>query len=105
MPSARIWTEAEDNLLREIAGKLQADRVALKIGCCRDTVIQRERVLGIVRCMRAPAAPPKVRPTQSKSYATMAYTRDDSPLRAGHPETWGAINRGTILEGEPWPQE
>ena len=25
------------------------------------------------------------------------------PLPAGHPESWGAITRGTVLDGIPWP--
>ena len=25
------------------------------------------------------------------------------PLPAGHPVSWGAITRGTVLDGVPWP--
>jgi hypothetical protein len=25
------------------------------------------------------------------------------PLPAGHPVSWGALTRGTVLDGEAWP--
>jgi hypothetical protein len=103
MPAARNWTEAEDNHLREIAGKVPAERLGMKFGCCRQTVIERERLLGIVRCVRRPKGHAEVKRTRSKYYEAMNYVRDEFPLRAGHPETWNLINRGTVLDGMPWP--
>jgi len=104
MPAPRKWTEAEDNLLRSIAGKIPAERVAMKIGCSRDSVLCRERLLGVVRCVRRPKGHPEVRRTRSKYYEATSCVRDEFPLPPGHPETWNLINRGTVLEGTPWPK-
>ena len=98
MPPARIWTEAEDARLREIGGTMTAQRIAAEIGCCRQALIERERLLGIQRCVIKPRGQGP-RPSRAKSYAPApAITRDWFPLPAGHDVTWTAISR------EPWPK-
>lgn len=101
MPAARIWTQDEIDHLRKSDGKVSSDRMALKFGCCRWTVLQKERELGIVR---PPRKIHEVRPSRSKYQAASPFPRDDLPLPAGHPATWGLLLSLTpSLEGVAWP--
>ena len=98
MPAARIWSEADDNYLREVNGSIPLRQIAEQMGCGPTTVNERERHLGIKRGDQKPPAPQE-RPTRSKYYAGLPYVRDEFPLPAGHPASWTAIS------DEPWPYE
>jgi hypothetical protein len=66
------------------------DAIATTLGLTRWTTIERGRRLGARRLLpmmpQAPAEDPN-RP----------------PLPAGHPQTWGLLTRGTLLDGAPYP--
>ena len=96
MPAARIWSEADDNYLREMNGSIPLRQIAERMGCGRQSIHERERRLGIKRGDQKPPAPQE-RPTRSKYYAGLPYVRDEFPLPAGHPASWTAISN------EPWP--
>lgn len=101
MPAKRIWTDAEVLRLREVNGTISSDVLAREIGCCRWVILQKERVIGIVRPERKRADKP--RPSRSLYYATTPFPRDENPLPAGHPETWQLLMRNTpCLDGAPF---
>jgi hypothetical protein len=91
MPACKTWTAARDAQLRDLreAG-LTWDRVAAAMGLGRNSVLERARKIG-VRMWRQ-AAP-----------AAEVEARDRPPRQAGHPQTWGMITAGTVLEGERYP--
>jgi hypothetical protein len=66
------------------------DGIAQYMGLGRNTVLERGRKIG-ARALR-PAQPRPV------------LEHRDRPARpAGHPETWGLITSGTVLDGEAYP--
>lgn len=86
-----VWTPDMDRRLMSLreAGRTW-NETALDMGLGRNTVLERGRKIG-ARKLGA------VRP--------VAVT-EDADRRArppGHPETWGLINTGTVLEGAPYP--
>lgn len=85
------WTEALDAQLKALrAAGLTWDRVAAEMGFGRNTVLERGRRIGARKQVVQPifvASEPADRP----------------PRQAGHPATWGLINKGTVLENEPYP--
>jgi hypothetical protein len=89
MPRKLVWTEGQDTQIRRLRTEgAPWDLIGLALGLARWTIIDRARVLGVER-------PP----------ANAVAALDDSarePLPAGHAESWGAINRGTSLEGVPF---
>ncbi len=91
MPPKLLWTEARDTQIRRLrASGATWDVIAHALLLSRFTVIERGRRIGAHRPRLQTLAPPADDP-------------DRPPLPAGHPRTWGPINRGTTLEGTPYP--
>jgi hypothetical protein len=89
MPRKSVWTEGQDTQIRRLRTEGASwDLIALALGLARWTVIERARVIGAERRPANAIA----KPDES--------ARD--PLAAGHASSWGAINRGTSLEGVPF---
>ena len=85
------WTEALDTRLcgfRE-AG-LTWDGIAEAMGLGRNTVLERGRKIGARRLRPRPVV-------------VQEEARDRPARQAGHPETWGLITAGTVLDGEAYP--
>jgi hypothetical protein len=90
MPPKTVWTDPKDDEIRRL--RLEGatwDAVAASLGLSRWTVIERARRLG-VRLRQARFAPP-------------ALDLDRPCLPPGDPMSWGAITRGTVLDGVPYP--
>jgi hypothetical protein len=86
MPRKTIWTDGQDAQIRRLRTEGSSwDVIAQALGLARWTVIERARAIGADQ-----------RPNHGQA-APDESERD--PLPAGHSETWGAINRGTELEG------
>lgn len=86
----KIWTEAEDALIIKMRGTSATwDAITETLGnVTRWTVIQRGNAIGAV--LPEPEEGEEEDP-------------DRPPYPAGHPETWGLITKGTVLEGSPYP--
>lgn len=83
------WTEILDKQLRELRGTgMTWDSIALTMALGRNTVLERGRKIGARRLPRS------VQATEE--------ARDRAPRQAGHPFTWGLINKGTVLENSPY---
>ena len=88
---ARVrWTAGLDEQLKALrAAGFTWDAVALEMALGRNTVLERGRRIG-------------ARKPQPLARAVMEAA--DRPARSpGHPTTWGLINAGTVLEGQPYP--
>jgi hypothetical protein len=86
-----VWTAALDGEVRALrmAG-LTWDAVAREMRLGRNTVLERGRRLGARR--PRPGAEPAIEDAA------------DRPAKPpGHPDTWGLITSGTVLEGVPYP--
>ena len=85
------WTPELDMRLQGLreAG-LTWDGIAAEMGLGRNTVLERGRKIGARRLRPRPA------PVAEES-------RDRPARQAGHPETWGLLTAGTVLEGEAYP--
>ena len=89
MPGKRVWTEGQDAQIRRLRTEGASwDVIALLLRLTRGIIIERARHLNVER-------PP------ANAAASMDES-DRAPLPAGHAESWGAINRGTVLEGAPF---
>lgn len=89
MPRKTVWTEGQDTQIRRLRTEGASwDVIALALGLARWTVIDRARGIGAYR----PPANAVAMPDES----------DRQPLCAGHTDSWGAINRGTVLENVPF---
>ncbi len=85
------WTPELDDRLRGLrTANMTWDAIALAMGLGRNTVLERGRKIGARRLrLCVPVAAEEAR---------------DRPARqAGHPETWGLLTAGTLLEGEAYP--
>ena len=83
------WTEAMDGkLLRLRAARAAWCDIAQELELGRYTVVERGRRLGARRVL-----PPRV----------VVEDRDRPPQVAGHPDSWGLITAGTVLEGAAYP--
>jgi len=81
-----IWTEGQDTRIRRLRTEgVSWDVIALALGLTRWAVIERARMIGADR-----------RPLNAEGSAADA---DRGALPAGHADSWGAINRGTGLDG------
>lgn len=100
MPAPRTWTDGEIKRLQELNGSVPAEALASEFGCCRSALIEKEHRLGIRR-NRLASAPIAT----SKYHPLPPFPRDWQPLPAGHPETWGLLTRGTVLDGTAWPDQ
>jgi hypothetical protein len=89
MARKTVWTDGQDTQVRRLRMEGQSwDAIAAILGLSRCTVIDRARVLGVEQ-------PP----------ANVAPELDEverAPLPCGHAESWGVINRGTLLDGVPF---
>ena len=89
------WTPARNQMVLEMRrGGIKWDTIADAIGVGRNSVIDHARRLGVAKRSSVGTPPPPVREAI------------DRPARpSGHPDTWGLIIRGTVLEGSryPWP--
>jgi hypothetical protein len=91
MPKRIVWTEAQDMQIRRMrASRASWDIIAAAVGVTRWTVIERGRRLNA----RLPPPDTDDQPIEDP---------ERPPLPAGHPESWGAIIRGTTLEGVVYP--
>jgi hypothetical protein len=89
MPRKILWTEGQDVQIRRLRTEgADWDLIAQTLGLTRWAVIERGRRLGV---SRRPSHAPAV-PDESERL----------PLHAGHPDSWGAITRGTALENVPF---
>ncbi len=86
MPRKTLWTEGQDSQIRRLRTEGASwDMIALLLGLPDDEVRDRARQLGVER-----------RP----AHAAIALDESErAPLPPGHAESWGAINRGTVLDG------
>ena len=85
MARKAIWTEGQDTQIRRFRTEGASwDVIALALGLARWTVIERARALGAGR--------------RRGGGVGSAEDLERAPLPAGHPDSWGAINRGTALE-------
>jgi hypothetical protein len=91
MRSRVVWTAAlDEKLCRLRQTGMTWDALAVDMGLGRNTVLERARKLG-ARTKRTPLA------------AELEEARDRAPRPAGHPDCWGLLTAGTVLEGEPYP--
>ena len=89
MPRKAVWTPGQDTQIRRLRTEGASwDVIGLTLGLARWTVIERARAIGAER-------PPV------NAVAELDES-DRAPLPAGHPDTWGAINRETELENVPF---
>jgi hypothetical protein len=81
-----VWTTGQDTQIRRLRTEgASCDVIALLLGVARAAVAERARQLGM----------------DQKPVIDLNQP-DRPPLPAGHAETWGAINRATVLENEPF---
>jgi hypothetical protein len=91
MRSGLVWTQALDEQLREmrVAG-MTWDGIAAALALGRNSVLERARKIGA----RVPRQVVRLVEEEPR----------DRPARpAGHPQTWGLITDGTVLDGERYP--
>jgi hypothetical protein len=90
MPNKLAWTDAQDTQLRRLRAEGASwDNIAAALGVTRWAVIERGRRIGARR------PPPDFVPT--------AEDLGREPLPPGHPNSWGRIILGTVLDGMPYP--
>ena len=89
MPTKARWTEAQDIQIKRMRAEGHLwDEIGAVLGMTRWTVLERGRRIG-ARPPPADFVPPSI-----------DLTRD--PLPAGDPLTWGAITKGTVMDGLPY---
>jgi hypothetical protein len=98
MPAPRVWTEAERQQIIASRDRGEVwDDIAPRFGVHRATLIDAAKKLGVwtpdKRTYEVTASP---RPFADRD-------RNWWPLPPGHEVTWGAITRGTCLEGVEYP--
>jgi hypothetical protein len=85
VPRKTVWTEGQDTQIRRLRTEGASwDIIALALGLARWTVTERGRLIGVEH-------PPNA--------AAVLDESDRASLPAGHSDSWGAITRGTVLEG------
>jgi hypothetical protein len=86
-----VWTAALDSEVRALrTAGLTWDAVARELRLGRNTVLERGRRLGARR-------------PRPRAERAVDETADRPAKPAGHPDTWGLITVGTLLEGAPYP--
>lgn len=86
VPGKTIWTDGQDTQIRRLRTEgASCDIIALLLGVAQQAVAERARQLGVDQ-----------RPV------TGLDQPDRPPLPAGHPESWGALTRGTVLRNVPF---
>jgi hypothetical protein len=98
MPAPRVWTETERQQI--IAGRKRGEfwgDMAPRFGVHRTTLVNAAKKMGVWT--------PDKRTGQVTATPRPFADRDRNwwPLPPGSPETWGAITRGTVLEGAEYP--
>ena len=90
MRAGVVWTAALDAKLLGLraSGAAWGD-IAREFETGRYTVVERGRRLGARKT-------PRARPV-------VLEDRDRPPRPAGHPDSWGLITAGTVLEGQAYP--
>lgn len=87
------WTDQLDAAISRMRHAEQTwEGIAAAIGVSRWKIIERAKIIGVW----TPPLPRKADPE------TFAPPDEREPFEPGHPETWGAITRGTLLEGAPY---
>jgi hypothetical protein len=87
MPKRIEWTGARDQTIKRMRNERASwDVIAAAVGVCRWAAIERGRQLFV-----------RLRPPVADAQDDGDRRRDCFP--AGHPVTWGAITKGTSLEG------
>jgi hypothetical protein len=93
MPTKIEWTDEKDAVIRRVlAGAGSWDEAAEALGYSRQTVLERAAAAGIRR----------PRPAEGEGGAAAPRLHSDrgrEPMAAGHGVSWGAITRGTCMEG------
>lgn len=84
------WTEYRDDIIRDgrEAGTTW-DGIAAQLGFTRYAIIERAKAIGVWE-----AVAHRLREKQAP--------RSPEPMPAGHSESWGAITRGTWLDGQEY---
>lgn len=86
-----LWTDHLDGRLLALrAGGCTWDEAALALGLGRNTVVERGRRLGARKL-------PKQAP------AIVLEPLDRPALPPGHPNSWGLLTAGTVLDGAAYP--
>jgi hypothetical protein len=84
------WTDEMDEQIRRLRWEWMTwDSIGTQLSLSRNTVLERGRKIG------ASKSPPVA--------VVKAEAVDRPCLQPGHPETWGLITRGTVLDGAPYP--
>ncbi len=92
MPAKLEWADSMDEQLLQLRRERAPwDVIARRMQLSRNTVIERARRIGVAKRSKIGIAPPVVE------------SDDRAPRPSGHPLTWGAITRGTVLEGAEYP--
>ena len=95
---AHVWTEDQDNaVLNRVANGKSQVQLSNEIGVSVWLICQRGQQLA----RRQPTINQKPVSDHQPDYTKMAANRWTLP--PGHPITWGAITKGTLLEGSPYP--
>jgi hypothetical protein len=90
MPQRLVWTPAQDLTIRRLRAEGATwDTIAAQMSVSRFTIIERGRRIG------AQLPPREFKPPPPDA--------DRPPLPPGHPCTWQALTRGTLLEGSAYP--
>jgi hypothetical protein len=84
------WTAAQDAQIRRLRAEGATwDGISQVIGRSAAAVRERGRRIGAIR-------PPP-------DFVPLPEDPQREPLPAGHERSWGAITRGTVLDGCPYP--
>ena len=104
MPSAiKMSAEQDAAILSMRAAGVSWPAIATVIGCHRNTVFNRARVLGVTaRVVRARVLGVTARVVIVTPLADPGPRGFRPPLPAGHPDSWAAITAGTSLAGSPY---
>ena len=103
MPVKKRWTPNEDASVRLWCSQgLTWTEQALRIGVHRDTVLARAHLIG-VKLAALPVEEPPVEERLRRSLSQHSGGDAWLPLPAGHPISWGALTRGTWLDGTRYP--
>lgn len=104
----REWTDAEHELLRELLKcHTRTTDIAARFGLSRQYLCKHINSLGLTPSgWKSRYRPNSVASVKEADAASPSIPESRTlnwwPLPAGHPESWGAITRGTCLEGEPY---
>lgn len=90
MPSPIHWTDTIDTAIRRMRAshRMSLDAIGEQLGLHRETIRTRARELGIDK-----PVPPEEH-TDGRRHA----------LPPGHPISWDAITKGTLLDGLAYPE-